>query len=72
MESKLTVGQITAIKSGETKAFLMTSYKACLSARSWVSQVAKSHPRSDVERYRCSINKDDNIVTITALKREVL
>lgn len=70
MQSKIRKEDFLSLKSGETKAFLLPDYKACLSARSYAVQLNDMYPRADVERYSCSINKVDFIVTVTAVVKQ--
>lgn len=72
MVDKVRKEDILGIKSGCSKTFNLPSYESCLSARAYVSQLNRTHPRTDVERYQCSINREKSSVIITAIKREVL
>lgn len=66
---KITREDILKIKPGSSLKVRLSDYRACDSARAIAYRTALADPRSDVERYKVSINTKTWELTITAIKK---
>lgn len=47
----------------------LPDYKACMSAKNLVTYTKNMYPREDGLTYTCSINRDENVITIRTIDK---
>ena len=66
-----TVKDIIGIKPGKLRAFICDSPKSCNSARVLVQHVKRMYMPEGVANYSVHTQWEDNIVVISAIKKEM-
>jgi hypothetical protein len=67
IKERLSKSDIASIKPGEKRIFLFKSYKAILSARSYICQMTKSDPPSGIAMYRTKSDSKSNSMVVEAV-----
>lgn len=67
MEVKLGYKDYMEMRVGDKKVFFFDTVKAAYSARAIAYMMPSAHPRTDVKRYKCSIDENRRTLTVEAI-----
>lgn len=67
---KVTRDEVLKLKPCSSLTVQLASYKECECAKAIAYRTALACPRSDVRRYKCSIDSKKNAITITAIPQK--
>ena len=67
---RIGTNDIRSIGKNGTLEVTLPDYKACMTAKNLVTYTKNMYPRDDGMTYTCSINRDNNTITIKVVSPE--